>query len=251
MQGRCDLVFRCLVYPRHLGTTPEAGDRPDATGATLAAFRGGLLGAVVIVLILAGCTTGSTPPTPVDTGPAAPVSAAPVTQPVWQIGDRWVYEWTSGSEQGTKQVDVIDIRDVNGVPYYIVRLGDAEHYYTRALNWAAAVREGRVEARMVPPHPWFQWPLVPGAKWTHQGRFEQRDGVATYEDRFAVIGPEPVEVPAGRYDTLKLVHETERRDGDEYWYAPDVRWYVRWRGRRADTQFEERLREYRAAPRSR
>src|SRR4029450_6511744 len=104
MQGRCDLVCRCLVYPRHLGTTPGARERPDATGATLAAVRGGLLGVVVIVLILAGCTTGSTPPTPVATGPAAPVSAAPVTQPVWQIGDRWGDEWTRGGEQGTEAV---------------------------------------------------------------------------------------------------------------------------------------------------
>jgi len=174
-----------------------------------------------------------------------------VNQPTWQIGDRWVYEWTSGSEQGTKDLQVAEVRDINGVAYYILRLSETEHYYTRTLHWAAAVREGRVEARMVPPHPWFQWPLVPGAKWTHQGRFEQRDGVATYQDRFAVIGPEPIEVPAGRFDTIKLVHETDRGDGDEYWYAPDVRWYVRWRGRRADTQFEERLREYRGAPRAR
>ena len=174
-----------------------------------------------------------------------------MAQPAWQIGDRWVYEWASGSENGVKNVEVIDARELNGVPYYVVRLGDAEHYYTRALHWAAAVREGKVEARMVPPHPWFEWPLAPGARWSHQGRFEQREGVATFDDRFAVIGTESIEVPAGRYATVKLVRQTDRRDGDEYWYAPDVRWYVRWLGRRGDNLFEERLREYRAAPRSR
>jgi len=221
------------------------------TAALIVGCYWGLLGVVSIGLTLTGCAAGSTPSAPTDAAPARAASPPAVTQPVWQVGDRWVYAWTSGNEQGTKEVDVVDLRDVNGVPYYVLRLGDAEHYYTRALHWAAAIREGRVEARMVPPHPWFQWPLVAGAKWTHQGRFEQREGTATYEDRFAVIGPETIEVPAGRYDAIKIVHETERRDGDEYWYAPDVRWYVRWRGRRAETQFEERLREYRAAARPR
>ncbi|HTH63949.1 MAG TPA: hypothetical protein VL563_04635 [Gemmatimonadales bacterium] len=216
----------------------------------IVAFRTALLGVVAIMVAATGCAAGAAPG---SDGPQSGAATQPAVSspPVWQVGDRWIYEWTSGSEQGTKQVDVVDIRDVNGVSYYVLRLGDAEHYYTHSLHWAAAIREGRVEARMVPPHAWFQWPLVAGAKWTHQGRFEQRDAAVTYEDRFTVIGADPIEVPAGRYDTLKVVRETDRRDADEYWYASAIRWYVRWRGRRADTQFEERLREYRPAPRPR
>ena len=208
-----------------------------------------LLGFAAVVLMCAGCAAGSSAPSPPNAGPARAASATSLAAPAWQVGDRWIYEWTSGQESGTKTIEVIEVRDVNGVRYYVVRLGDSEHYYTDALHWAAAVREGKVEARMVPPQPWFVWPLVPGARWNHQGRFEQRDGVVTYDDRFTVIGPEPVEVPAGRYEAVKLVRETNRRDGDEYWYAPDVRWYARWLGRRGDSQFEERLREFRPAPR--
>jgi hypothetical protein len=33
----------------------------------------------------------------------------------------------------------------------VVRLGDLDHYYTRGLDWAAAVRTSTVEARMIPP----------------------------------------------------------------------------------------------------
>ena len=219
--------------------------------ALIVALPAGLLGIVAIVVAVTGCAAGSAPAGPSDGTPSGTATPPPVSQPVWQVGDRWIYEWTSGSDQGTKQVDVVDVRDVNGVSYYVLRLGDAEHYYTHALHWSAAIRDGRVEARMVPPHTWFQWPLVAGAKWTHQGRFEQREGSMTYEDRFTVIGPEPIEVPAGRYDAVKIVRDTDRRDGDEYWYVSAVRRYVRWRGRRADTQFEERLREYRPAPRPR
>jgi hypothetical protein len=104
---------------------------------------------------------------------------------------------------------------------------------------------------MVPPQPWFVWPLAPGARWAHQGRFEQRESAVTHDDRFTVVGQEKIEVPAGQYEAIRLLRETDRRDRDEYWYAPDIRWYARWLGRRGDVQFEERLREYRPAPRPR
>ena len=204
----------------------------------------------VVLLASVGCATGSPAPPPAEARLERPPSGAPLAAPAWQVGDRWVYEWTSGTESGTKTIEVVDVRDLNSVRYYVLRLGDSEHYYTAALHWAAAVREGKVEARMVPPQPWFVWPLAPAARWVHQGRFEQQGGVVTHDDRFAVIGPERVEVPAGRYEAVKVVRETNRRDGDEYWYAPDVRWYARWLGRRGESQFEERLREYRPAPRS-
>jgi hypothetical protein len=225
--------------------------RPVYDGAMTIAHPRGLLGLGAILLVLAGCAGGASTSTPAGASPARPTAAAPLAAPVWQVGDWWVYEWTSGKESGTKTIQVIDVRDLSGVRYYVVRLGESEHFYTDALHWAAAVREGTVEARMVPAQPWFVWPLAPGARWIHQGRFEHREGVVTHDDRFAVIGPERVEVPAGRYEAIKLVRETNGRDSDEYWYAPDVRWYARWLGRRGDSQFEERLREYRPAPRPR
>ena len=218
---------------------------------TLARARG-LAALVALLLVVAGCAAG--PP-----APASPAPAASVAMPTWVVGDRWVYDWTSGRESGTKTIEVVELREVNKVRYYIVRVGaserpgdsDAEHYYTEALAWAAAVRGGKVETRMVPAQPWFAWPLVPSKRWTHQGRFEQREGVTTHNDRFTVVGAEPVEVPAGRYQAVKVTRDTDRRDGDEYWYASAVRWYARWLGRRGDSQFEELLREYRPAPRPR
>lgn len=211
----------------------------------------GLVRLGTVLLALSGCAAETSVPTPVDPGTPRPPVATPLPAPTWQVGDRWTYEWTSGTQNGTKTIEVTGVRDVENARYYVVRLGGSEHYYTAALQWAAAVRDGRVEARMVPPQPWFAWPLAAGARWTHQGRFEQREGVATHDDRFTVIGPERVEVPAGRYDGVKIVRETDRGDGDEYWYAADVRWYARWLGRRGESRFEERLREYHPAPRPR
>jgi hypothetical protein len=208
--------------------------------------RRAFLGLTASALGLSACA--QIPPPAGPTASTAPSPARSFSAPAWRVGDQWVYEWTSGQESGTKTVEVIDTRDVNGVAYYIARIGDVEHYYTRELHWAAAVRDGRVEARIVPPQPWFHWPLTVGDRWTHHGRFEERDRTVTHDDRFTVIGAEDVTVPAGRYHCVKLLRETDRRDGDEFWYAAEVGWHVRWIGRRGDTQFEERLREYRTGP---
>src|SRR5262249_38351288 len=135
-----------------------------------------LLGLSLVVGMATGCVAPGAPPsTPANPAPVHSASADPLAAPTWQAGDRWVYDWTSGSQSGSKTIEVVESKVVNSVPYYVVQLGDAEHYYTHALHWAAAIRDGKVEARMVPPQRWFVWPLAPGARWTHEGRFEQQD----------------------------------------------------------------------------
>ncbi len=206
------------------------------------------LARVAILVSVSGCTPPGTSPT---LPPAAPASAlAPITSPPeWRPGDRWVYGWTSGSETGTKTVEVVEIREINKVTFYLVRVGDLEHFYTRELQWAGTMREQKVESRMSPPQPWFVWPLEGGRRWTHHATYEDANSKTEVADRFSVVSTELVEVPAGRFNAVKVVRETDRRDVDEYWYAPDVRFYVKWVGRRGDAQFEEQLREYRQAPR--
>ena len=155
----------------------------------------------------------------------------------------------SGKDRGTKTMEVVEVRELSNVPYYVVRLGDLDHYYTRSLNWAAAIRTSKVEARMIPPHPWFAWPLEVGKRWTYQGVWEEQDTKQDLNNRFAVVAVEAVEVPAGRFEALKVVRETGSRDFDEYWYAPAARWHVLWKGRRGELEFEERLQSYNPAPR--
>jgi len=206
---------------------------------------------VVMLLVLTGCAAQGPPsassvPT---TSATAPVVSAVPSPPGWRPGDRWVYGWTSGAESGIKTVEALEIREINGVSFYLVRVGDVETFYTRDLHWAGTMQEGRVAARMTPPQPWFAWPLKAGQTWTHRGTYEDRSGKREFSDVFSVVAVEAVEVPAGRFNAFKIVRETERRDSDQYWYAPDVRFYVKWTGRRGDTQFEEQLREYHPAPR--
>jgi len=196
-----------------------------------------------IVLALTACSAAAPP-----TAPPAP-AAVSLPAPEWRPRDTWVYDWTSGDRIGTKTLEVLETRTVNNVPYHVVRLDDVDHYYTTALHWAAAIREGRVEARMVPAQPWFMWPLTASQRWEHRGTFEDRNGTSRFNDRFTAVGMETVDVPAGRFQAMKVARQSDGRDSDEYWYAADVRWYVRWVGRRGDVTFEERLKEYRPAPR--
>lgn len=204
--------------------------------------------AMLIILTLAGCATQDRPPGPV-TVETTPVIAAVPTQPGWRPGDRWVYGWTSGTESGVKTLEALEITEINGVSFYRVRDGEREVFWTLDLRWAASTEEGRVAARMRPPQPWFTWPLEVGRTWTHRGTYEERNSKAEFNDSFSVVGIEAVDVPAGRFNAFKIVRQTERRDSDQYWYAPDVRFYVKWIGRRGETQFEEQLREYHPAPR--
>jgi hypothetical protein len=207
--------------------------------------------AAVMLLIFTGCVAQGVPPTaPAPAaGEARAVASVIPSPPGWRPGDRWVYGWTSGAESGVKTVEVLEIMEINQVSFYLLRVGDAEAFWTRDLRWAGSMQEGRVTSRMTPPQPWFAWPLKAGQTWTHRGRYEERNGTTESNDVFSVVAAEAVEVPAGRFDAFKIVRETERRDSDQYWYAPDVRFYVKWIGRRGDTAFEEQLREYHPAPR--
>ena len=185
---------------------------------------------------LAACA-GQAPPPRVPE-PAAALTAGP---PAWRPGDRWSFEWTSGTQSGSKHAEVLAVREVNTLRYYVVRIGDLDHYFTFDLHWAASVRDSVVQARMIPPHQWFVWPLVVGRQWVHRGMYEEGGDKSPRIYHFAVVSVETVEVPAGRFRALKVVRDEGGAESDEYWYVPEVRWYARWIGRRGDVRFEERL----------
>ena len=212
-------------------------------GYARARWWAAFLGAISLWLV--ACAARDITPAGVAPPPIVRVDAPPE----WRPGDQWVYDWTSGTNAGTKTVEVLEIKEINKVRYYVVRVGDSEQYYTLDFRWSGIVRDSRVEARMIPPQPWFTWPLEVGSRWVQRGVYEALDEDKRVTETFAVVASEIVEVPAGRFPALKVVREASSRDSDQYWFAPEVRWYVRWIGRRGEDQFEERLREYHMAPR--
>jgi hypothetical protein len=209
----------------------------------------------LVVAVLTGCTMAATPPTRTSTeSPAPPPAseprvAAPDGPPRWQAGDRWVYELSSSGQTVTRTIDVADVETVNGVKYYVANIGDVQMYFTTELHWAATMRNSKVQERMVPPQPLYVWPLQVGRRWTHRGTFEESQGHHEQIHRFVVSGVETVEVPAGRFQAFKILHESGDKEADQYWYAPEVGSHVRWVGRRGDIDFEERLKTYSFAAR--
>jgi hypothetical protein len=207
-----------------------------------------ILAVTFLMVLAAGCGWRGMLTTPDP--PAATAALSEATVPEWRPGDRWVYEWTSGQERGTRTIEVRESTAVNGVQYYVVDIGNSvQQYYTRDLHFAAGVEASKVLARMVPPQPWFVWPLKAAAQWNYQGVYEEPGGSKPQSDSFGVVGVELVTVPGGEFRAFKIVRQTDRRDSDQYWYAPEVRWYVRWLGRRGDVEFEEQLKAYQPTPR--
>jgi hypothetical protein len=197
-----------------------------------------------------GGAPSQAPPTPAVT--RAPAEDPVASVPEWRKGDRWVYDWTSGTERGTRTVEVAGLQTVNTIDFYVVDVGPtSQQYYTKDLHFAASVQASRVLARMVPPQPWFVWPLKIGARWDYRGVYEEQKTSRPENDSFVVAGIEQVTVPLGTFRAYKLVRQTDRSDGDQYWYAPEARWYVRWTGRRGDMDFEEVLKMYQPAARGR
>jgi hypothetical protein len=204
--------------------------------------------AAVAGLLLAACASAA-PPTPSGL-PKTPRELKVEVPPEWRPGDRWVYRWSNAAQSGARTVEVVEVRSMGGARYYVARSDDVHEYWTPELHWAALVRDAKVEARMLPPEPWFVWPLEVGRRWTHSGVFEDRTGRRESTHQFLVEASETVEVPAGRFETLRVVRETATLHFDRYWYAPSVGSYVKWTGRRGETEFAVELVEYRAGPRA-
>ena len=175
-----------------------------------------------------------------------------IARPEWRAGDRWVHAWTAGTQKGAKTSEVLGLREVAGAKYLVVRMEPANVYFTMDLHWAWAtsVAESRVLARAVPPFPWFNWPLELGKRWEYVGVAENQEGKSPIRDTYRVMAMEEIQVPAGTFRAVKITREVGSLILDQYWYAPDVRWYVKWLGRRGDSDFEEVLQEYVAAPKT-
>jgi len=195
-----------------------------------------LLAVLLAILSLASCA------------PAPPPPRLTATAPEWRVGDRWRHTWRAGTEQGTKTSEVLSVREVGGVPFYVLRVDTVARYYTFNLHWAANEVESRVAARAQPPQPWFTWPLEVGKQWNYQGTYEDQEGKGRLNETYSVIAMEPVEVPAGKFSAFKLSRQGAPGSTDEYWYAPEVRWYVKWLGRRGNETFDEVLLDFVPGP---
>ncbi len=208
--------------------------RPGSTGDPRVFFY---LTALGIALLIPSCAS-------VQSRDSNLPTQSGIARPAWRVGDRWLHAWTLGATKGVKTSEVLGVREVGGVQYTVLRVGTAHLYFTSDLHWAANIVESRVVARASPPQPWFNWPLEVGKRWQYQGVYQEQERKDQMRDTYRIVGVERVDVPAGVFQALKIVREVGSSIVDQYWYAPDVRWYVKWVGRRGKDEFEEVLQEY-------
>ncbi len=202
-----------------------------------------IFGGILILLIAASCT-------PIQPSNGMTPKQSGIARPLWNVGDRWIHAWTVGTDKGTKTSEVVGLREVAGSQYYVLRVDTLDRYYTLDLHWGAVIVDSKVAARAVPPQPWFNWPLEVGRRWDYQGVYEDKDHKDQIRETYRVVSVELVEVPAGMFHAFKLVREVDSSIVDQYWYAPDVHWYVKWLGHRGKEEFQELLQEYVIAPRT-
>lgn len=207
-----------------------------------------------------------------------PAFAWPVQRPQLRVGDRWVY---GGRERGEDAAvgRVVFERTVTRVA------GDRVTLRQTPLDPATRRGVGPARDRGVRLSVWhldpggrfsglirnLEFPLTPGKQWEYEYWLSAPTGdrVTTYRVRARVEGAETIHTPAGRFDTVRVVHDGEwsrpvLEDGQPtvrrgvlsttYWYSPRVGSWVRLdielRGPEGEREFgvRQELLEYRRAP---
>jgi len=194
-------------------------------------------------------------PSPVSTSTVAVSSGDPgaslsIDLPVVRPGFEWEYRWEGPSSQGTFVWSVNRIEAVDGVEYYVVRASSGREIYWRKLDRAYfmdTIAQG-IETRHVPPSP-VPWPLVVGKSWESRYTRERPIEKTSREEMRAcrVDKQERVVVPAGTFDTLKIVCADPRSQEvmSEVWFAPEVRQWVKERSKYDEGIRERELLRYR------
>jgi hypothetical protein len=154
---------------------------------------------------------------------------------VWKLGNEWSFQYESPTSKGTF-VDVVSREEtVDGIECYVVTSEGLEYLY-RKTDFAYYIQRdssGKIRRRHVPPHAFWAWPITVGKQWQESLTLEYPQTRQTEELLIAmhVETTETVTVPAGTFDTFKIVRRNNRRgvvDG-EFWYSPEVRYIVRYR----------------------
>jgi hypothetical protein len=182
-----------------------------------------------------GRGTGSVPSIVTSTAPVTgPSDVFPASAPVWKPGFEWAYRYDSPSGSGT-YVWAVDREElVGGARHWVVKTGTRNLFY-RAEDLATSHEtvEGVVVVKYDPPRLHFKWPLTPGLTWDQASRTERPQDRTTADRHhvWTVESQEPVTVPAGVFQCVKIV-ERNKRTGtvvNELWYSPAVTNWVKLR----------------------
>jgi hypothetical protein len=181
------------------------------------------------------------PPPPLTTSATGtakeplPETTALGEAPLWKVGDEWAFRWESPKGSGTGVWTVDREEMIDGVPYYVVKIGQWASFWRKAdLAFHMDKHADVVVARYEPAQKRYSWPLATGKTWEQSYRRENWRDRQTSEVTMLcrVDSEETITVPAGTFATYKIVCRNKRTGSliHETWYAPEVRNWVRERG---------------------
>jgi len=157
-----------------------------------------------------------------------------IPRPEWKVGYSWSYEEKRSGRKTTsvKVVEIIGTDLTAKLPVFLVKEGDEED--SRSVETLGVVetrKNGIVTSRRDKPSQILSWPLQSSKEWRNIYTLENLETKQTYRvDRvMSVSAVEEVKVPAGTFNAIKI-EAYEYQTGSlqaEYWYAPEVRWFVR------------------------
>ncbi|MGB8338048.1 MAG: hypothetical protein WCD07_11890 [Burkholderiales bacterium] len=183
------------------------------------------------LIALAACATAR------DQLPAIPA-------PELKVGDSWVYEQRNGYNGELLQTLNVNVLDVSGDAIALrVRPSAGVGEFTQILNRELNPRRNAVvlgfQRDFEPAYDAYKFPLNVGQTWRTQGISVDpiTKKLLTFKIWGDVVCAEKIRVPAGEFDTLKIVRrvypndEEWWRDGtrilETEWYAPTVKRIVR------------------------
>lgn len=166
---------------------------------------------------------------PARTAPAATAAAAAKDFFPLHVGDTWTYRHSEGSQFTYKVLS--EAKQADGTVQYVVQLTSGttiDYYYSKPSGQVLLHRiaypqeETGLKIDYNPAKPYLKNPLTAGAKWEWTGKDVGQNDIA---EAHQVIGPEWVEVPAGRFKAIKMVSKVTQGGAQAiktFWYVEGV-----------------------------
>jgi hypothetical protein len=159
----------------------------------------------------------------------ATASTLSVEAPTWQRGDSWEFRWETPTGKGVFVWAVKQEQTLDGVPVYVISAdGTREIVYRKSdIAFVRETVDGTPVVVNTPPRLRYVWPLSVGRTW-EQTLQEERGSPRRAGERADVVtveAEETITVPAGTFQTLKIVCRNKDTQAIRYeeWYAPVVR----------------------------
>ena len=156
-----------------------------------------------------------------------------VDAPAIRVGDSYTFETENTSNSklnyvATREITAIDSNRLTVVTTNAKSGSKRTNYYDRTWNYLGSGSGDNDGVSFSPALKYLDFPLNVGKKWTAQSI--ETDKKTKHQRRHTingtVVGWEKVQVPAGEFEALKIVLNTEVKDADKVSAGTDISWYV-------------------------